>query len=521
MQVTKDVFTTNVQNANLSGLGTDSTKRLLQHCASQFPTKLDGDGYVEADVKFDSRAREVLRKYELKKGETDCEVKYLDSMKYGGRYRPEEIIQQIKRFQSCHAPSFRWNRNYQKALKEVQELTTPMMSKLKILEYRNDGDFKDALPKSSAHSGFEFIVTGRRTKGECIEGARDQFMKELEHARVSGSFGKPITTLHRLQDGGAYTVDGERTGEHKQKSRLVSAVDVWQVFAEMMWAKPFQRHFHTRSYYAGGKEPRDLRHYIAKQRNEHRFWISLDYSKFDQSIPSWLIRDAFSIVWNCFSDCESWRWLWNIIVNDFVNKAFIGPGGKLYYAENGVPSGSMFTQIIDTICNLIMIHTYMNALHSKGTKVKYQSIICGDDNLIFSNQPLPLDDLEGYLKRNFGVECNAAKCAVGERKDDPIFLSRVWTARGEWRQPKELIAKLLYPERFRPYDRIEELTPELIVYSYILAFPLGMEELIDVERFMKDNFKEMKRAWSSAVFEYQSGYLSYTMRYETPSSMIA
>lgn len=506
------VFTTNVQNAKLSGLGTDSTKRLMHHCDTQFR-----QGRVKAEPLFDDKTRDVLCKYELKQGEIDREVKYLDSIKYGGVMNSSELIQQIERFQADHVPSFRWNQNYKRALRRVQELTTPTIQRLKILKYRSDEDIKNALPKPDAHSGFEFIVTGLKEKGMYIEGARDHFEEELNHARMNGSFGKPIITLHRLQCSGAYDAEGNRTGECKKKTRLVSAVDIWTIIAELMWAKPFQWHMAHLPWYAAGKQPHDIRSNIWTARNRHKFWVSLDYSKFDQSLVSWLIRDAFEIIWNCFEECENWRWLWDIIVNDFINKAFIGPEGKLFYAENGVPSGSMFTQIIDSICNLIMVHTYLYSLDRK-KKIDEDFVcrICGDDNLIFLNFELDFEDLEGYFKRNFGVECNASKCDRGSRDDDPTFLSRTWRVQGEWRQPKELIAKMLYPERFRPYYSNPQLSAEAIVYSYILAFPLGMKELIDVDRFMEDNTRFL-RNWSSAIFEYQSGYLSYVMRYENSS----
>nr|QIJ70084.1 RNA-dependent RNA polymerase [Davola partiti-like virus] len=512
MQVTRcnyPVFTTNVQNAKISGLGTDSTKRLIHHCGDQFHLKQVKDGPL-----FDNKTRNVLRKYELKPGEINREVKYLDSIRYGGEKDPSQLFQQIERFQQAHAPSFQWNKNYQRALRKVEKLTTPMIQRLKILEYRSDEDIKDALPKPDAHSGFEFIVTGLKEKGMYIEGARDHFEEELHQARMRGSFCKPIITLNRLQCSGAYDAEGNRTGECKKKTRLVSAVDIWVVIAELMWAKPFQRFMASRPWYVGGKKPWELRANVGHNRWHHKQWISLDYSKFDQSLPAWLIRDAFNIIWKCFQGCENWRWLWDIIVNDFIKKAFVGPDGTLFYAENGVPSGSMFTQIIDSICNLIMVHTYFYSLEAKGHKISdFVCIICGDDNLVFLDFDVDFEDLEGYFKRNFGVECNASKCDRGAQTDDPVFLSRFWQNRGEWRLPKELIAKMLYPERFRPYRKNPQLTPEAIVYSYILAFPLGMEELIDVRRFMKDNVQYL-RSWSSAIFEYQSGYLSYVMRYE-------
>lgn len=521
MKVIKSkVFTTNVQNIEISGLGTDSTKRLHQFVDRLFNPKLDNEGFKAGGPIFDDKARDVLLKYELHQGEIQEEVKYLDSIRYGGRYSPNSIIQQIQRFQAEHAPSFRWNRNYKDAIKDVREMIIPKHFLLEVIRYRSDDDVRQTLPREDTHSGFEFIVTGFKEKGAYMEGSFDQFEVETETARRNGTFGKPILPAHRLQCSGAYdaALKYRRTGECKWKTRLVSMVDLWVILAECMWAKPFQHLMHNVHWYAGGKKPIDLSQIVNTKRMHYKYWFSIDYSQFDQSIPSWLIRDAFSIIHDSFKEFKDLEWLWEILVNDFINKAFVGPDGHLHYAENGVPSGSMFTQIIDTLCNRIMIATYFHSISKKRNQsVDYDCMICGDDNLGFANEVIDLNDLSGYLKRCFGILCKPEKCSQGKQVDSPQFLSREWRHEGEWRHPKELVAKMLYPERWRPYQSEPSLVPEAIVYSYILTYPRGMDELIDVRRFMRDHVGYLK-SWTNAIFGYQTGYLSYLQRYEMSSS---
>lgn len=477
--------------AGLSGLGVEQTKRLRAFASSKFPKKSSN-----AVAPFDDRVRDVVLNYALSPEKLLEELTYLNSIGYGCVFSDGPLLEQIERFkgdETCgevHVKPFRWNKNYKRALKRVAKQLKPVFGGLNVYEYNSEQDIIDALPKLDTHAGFEYIKTGLKHKGDYIGVMYDEFQKELAIAKETGSFSKPILPGFRLQCSGAYE-DGERTGTCKHKVRLVSMVDLYQILAELMFAKPVQAYLGGLPFYAGGKAPGELLSKVNNWRQRYGYWISLDYSHYDQSLPAWLIEDAFELLWGIFEKRGNkvrYRWLWDIIVNDFINKKFVGPGGNLIEAHNGVPSGSMFTQIIDTICNLIMITTYVE--HIKEA-FEFKCIICGDDNLLFIPTSLNIEDVAGYLKRNFGITCHPDKCSHGTKGEDPEFLSRVWRTNGAWREPKELWSKLVFPERFRPYDKNPQLSPELIVYSYILAFPLGMRDLIHVDKFLEDNMFKM------------------------------
>jgi hypothetical protein len=254
-------------------------------------------------------------------------------------------------------------------------------------------------------------------------------------------------------------------------------VDLMQIILELKYAKPVQKLMSSSFMYAGGKDPSLISSIISNYRNRNKVWWSIDYSGFDMSISSWLIEDAFAILKKLFLNVDDEEW--NIIVNDFVHKDFIVNEGVVH-SDKGVPSGSMFTQIIDSIVNCVVVTTYFNSINSK-----CDMIAMGDDNLIFSNEKLDLlDDLSSYLNKNFGLSTSAEKSSKGTFRQYPEFLSRFWRIDGQWRHPYLLISRLLFPERYRDYSG--DIGPEHVIFAFILTYRLGMGELMDVWRFTQD-----------------------------------
>jgi hypothetical protein len=97
-------------------------------------------------------------------------------------------------------------------------------------------------------------------------------------------------------------------------------------------------------------------------------YIMTDYRQFDKTPPAWLIRDAFSIVFDSFDlkhveDAEGKVWPVNEVrtqrrikklVSYFINTPIRLASGERFRKRGGVPSGSTFTNIINTIINCIV-----------------------------------------------------------------------------------------------------------------------------------------------------------------------
>lgn len=469
----------------------DSSKKSLSifKCGSDLPQLSIVRSYAKAlsmdkDHRyFDDRVEAMLLKYARDKSLIDGVSAHARSINYTtSKYEYNQIEEQIKRFESGDHPYFGWNRNYKRAkeymLNEVRGIH------LSSLMYNGNDDIMDSLPKKGTHAGSDYLVTGKRTKGEYEEEVFKLCLKSEKEAKVNKTFGMPIMIGTRTQATSPYE-DGVFTGVYKNKTRLVSMIALRQIVTEMRWSKPIQGWMSNQSWYAGGKNDNQINSLLNGMRSRTHHWISIDYSKYDQSISSWLIYDAFEILESMFlKDKNHDSELYWIMVKDLCKKRFIDGNGKLRFSEKGVPSGSMFTQIIDSVVNRLIVLTYF---YARGRDILNDNnmMIMGDDNIIFSRERLDMDDLAGYISKNFGIEVSAEKSLIGDEYVDPEFLSRQWSYGGAYRQVEELILSLLYPERYRNYFD-EKVFPELVLYSYMLAYPLTMRDLIDTRRFEED-----------------------------------
>lgn len=460
------------------------------------------------NVIFDDRVLKVLKEYcydlaNLRKvRDYLSQLKDDDGVGYSqSRRQYSHLERAFSFFQEEDHPSFRWNRNYQAALKILRDEFSQL--RLKRVRITCDDDIRNILPKTDTHSGWSFILTGQRYKGDYLDGATKNYFNVERTARENKSFNCPILPGTRTQGSGAFEEDGSFTHTCKHKTRLVSMIDIWQIIAECMYAVPIQRYMGSKNWYAGGSSMEQIANVIATYRSQYGRYISLDYSHYDQSISSWLIEDAFDIIKTAFVDVD--EELWSIIVNDFIHKNFITKDGVIH-SDKGVPSGSMFTQIIDSVVNRIMILTYFTSINAR-----VDMIIMGDDNLMYFDRDIKVEDLCSYLTKNFGIVTNPDKSSHGMSKQHPEFLSRVWKFDGQHRNENVLIGKLLYPERFRNYD-LDRTDPYVVVLSYIFAYRPSMYQLIDVERFLDEqHFRNV--GWSGVEKRYLSGFLKYTLEY--------
>lgn len=483
------------------------TKRLKAILSSRFP-EMD----ISERPNFDDRVRDVLREYALPTVNVDEVVAYLDRIGYGPIRVPSMLEEAIVNFTKPHVPCNSWNRNFKAAKDQVKAMLKPV-APLTVVEYAKTQDFYDILPKKEAHAGFIYLETGLKKKGDNVDRIAQEWAGLLEQVRLSGTFSYPILIGSRMQCSGGFEEGTGKRVPAKHKERAVCMIDERQIFAELMFSKAAQHNMHCSKYYAMGKAPKELHSIVTVLTNNRSSWTSIDYSGYDQSLPGWLIYEAFDIIHGWFHPImmDKWEWLWKVIVKDFVSKRFLGRGGELVLASDGVPSGSMFTSIIDTICNMLIVCTYF---HSRQVPTnQYSMCICGDDNIIAHDCDLDLEDFSGYINRVFGVTCHPTKCAVSGDYTYPQFLSREWRPNGVWRHPMVLIGKLCYPERFRNYQRYD-LDPDLIVYCYILTYELGMRQLMDVDRFFRDKSK-LGRSFASSVYApHMPGVMSYAMMYE-------
>lgn len=443
------------------------------------------------DRVFDDKAVAVLMRYAFLHwvAKLKGELKYLKNLRDAegrpfcrsmGKY--SDVEEQVAHFKQKDKPSFMWNENMQHAMKVV---TARYPKGLTMLEYTCDKDIYDAVTDWSTSAGFIGIETGLRKKRDYLTNIYSVALQEEDKALSVGRYTTPIMLASRTQGSGAYDEEGKRTHTCKHKKRFVSADGLFSVISACRVGQPLTNFLKYYKYSAIGKDDQMVTDQILYWKYECQGFISLDYSKYDSTIPQWLLRAAFKVLRSCFifRNAREEK-LFKVIEESFITKSLALPEGNVL-VTHGTPSGNRLTSIINGICNELITETWMKALDVKGVYM-----IMGDDNLIYlkwnGDKKSLLTKVATYIYHNFGIIVNAEKSSSGSKFQDPEFMSRFWGASGPWRWVGEVVSLLAYPERYRDYKKTL-LTPELVVLSYILAYRKTMREIMDVDRFLREN----------------------------------
>jgi len=189
--------------------------------------------------------------------------------------------------------------------------------------------------------------------------------------------------------------------------------------------------------------------------------FNADLSEFDQHVTSWIIRDIFTLLSDFFDftkveDSEGKIWpvdprqtqrRWNALVSYFLKTKIRLPSGGTVQKFQGVPSGSAFTNLIDTIVNCVQMRTVS---YRQGLTI-FKDYYYGDDSTIIFLSPCQIDTqaFSDELKATFGGILHPEKCELhdGSTEGAVHWLGYRWGHGTPYREPEFLVASLLYPER--------------------------------------------------------------------------
>lgn len=228
------------------------------------------------------------------------------------------------------------------AFREVYRYFKTLFSNLKPYHFN---DRLSDLSKSTS-PGRRFKSLG--TKADVLRNEKAvRSMRLLAHKIKTGKLRKfrPVVDLvsadHKLN------LD---TG--KQKSRIV-------------WVFPIEVTAIENMFFAALKD-RIPSTWVPRPATHHDLFCSYksksyDFTQFDAHVSRPIIRLAFSILRDCFDFSEyqcgskpysktSLNRLWAFVVDNFIYTTY-AVQGRIYNKKHGVPSGSMFTNLIDTIAS--------------------------------------------------------------------------------------------------------------------------------------------------------------------------
>lgn len=203
--------------------------------------------------------------------------------------------------------------------------------------------------------------------------------------------------------------------------------------------------------------------------------LNADYTNFDAKVPDWLIRDIVSYMSNWFdfsrvidSDGKIWdvhpdqtAKRWKAMWSYFIKTKIRLPTGERFQKFHGVPSGSAFTNIIDTFCNAVATRTALYAHCGLPAKDYYY----GDDSTIIlrPDQVLDLNALSELLSQLFGLEMHPDKTSYSTNPDDIHWLGYYSRPEGPRRSGEFILASTIFPDRevASPVDSAARLLGQL------------------------------------------------------------
>jgi hypothetical protein len=233
-------------------------------------------------------------------------------------------------------------------------------------------------------------------------------------------------------------------GKNPEAARYVNGYPFEMTLLEGRFFYPYQsaviKH-HTP--YAGGRYDFETGVLLNEVTVKSRFIAELDYSKFDTSIPAELSSMAFRIVRESFVMDEQDRRDWERITRYFHTSPFLCPDGYIYSGRrHGVPSGSNFTQIIDSIVNAILLEYVARRQDFK--LVRY--FVLGDDVVMGVDRPISLEATAATLQE-LGIKLNLQKSKVHACTEPIHFLGHDVVNMTMRRELRETLVKLMTPER--------------------------------------------------------------------------
>lgn len=263
-----------------------------------------------------------------------------------------------------------------------------------------------------------------------------------------------------------------------KKRRAIYIVPGAHVWIERMFATPLtekMKSYPDKSPMFFGKRllPR-LRRLLEKSYGRGSYAVSGDFSHLDRDVLEWLIDEAFGIVRELI-DFEHWdgkrvspaqqkryeRWF-DYVVEYFIHTLVMLPDGTFEWLDGGVPSGSAFTQLIDSIVTYLMID-FVAKRTGHGVYVIH---VLGDDSKTeLAGRP----DLELWAKlllKWFGMTLSVEKTRIyGTRFRQKKFLGYDIRSGYLERERMELFRLLLYVEK--EVDSIEKSYTRLIAYMFL------------------------------------------------------
>lgn len=172
--------------------------------------------------------------------------------------------------------------------------------------------------------------------------------------------------------------------------------------------------------------------------------LNIDWTAFDSSAEPWEINMAFDLLESVldFPNLES-RACFEFSRIFFINRKINSPDGITYFKQRGVPSGSFYTMIVDSIINWIRI-LYLH--HKAYGEFPKDISTQGDDGIIGTKGNVTPEGLFLQTPANTTWSLDPSKCRYGDSPSTVSFLQRFVRHCDQARDVKKVERLAIYPE---------------------------------------------------------------------------
>jgi len=196
------------------------------------------------------------------------------------------------------------------------------------------------------------------------------------------------------------------------------------------------------------------------------YLVGLDISSFDCTVCPDLIDFAFDVAFENINPCDPiilenpkipekdklrhirYEQKKHVIMKQALREYFkhtpiLMPDGRLFVTNRGVPSGTAFTQLIDSIINYVYVSFAANL---QDAKIQHLTVL-GDDSGFFTNK-FDIEQCATDFGKYLGVELHPDKCDKTTRPADFKLLGFTYPGGKRHRPTTEWFAMALCPEHY-------------------------------------------------------------------------
>lgn len=305
----------------------------------------------------------------------------------------------------------------------------------KAITLRAFGGRRELKPRELSEGLKPFIKLEKSSGLPMCDTKGAAFELDLRRAQECLSQDKPFppcVAYHRIQ-----------FGEEGPKTRLVWGYPLSATLVEARFARPLIEHYlSSESPMAFGYRKIELSAVTQHLRNCGLVYC-LDYSKFDSSIQSEFLGFAFDVLKTHFDLDEEEEIAWKRVVSYFIHTTILMPDGFVYQKHGGVPSGSYFTQMVDSIVNFLAVQYVSLRETNRGIPSGWLYVL-GDDS-IFTMPYLALSKIKLYASE-LGLTINDKKSVIARGSDEVHFLGHTWPNGVASRPIEDIIQRIVTSE---------------------------------------------------------------------------